>query len=112
MWQWRFGIKTKPSLPRLQNGEAIVAPKTPIKIVKATTFEAAALLRLSGLIFIGAEVQSGRAVLGFEDPEQLGAQLLLRHEQAGIPVNSLDFESAMRWAKDRAFAARRAGGLD
>jgi hypothetical protein len=83
-----------------------------VRIVSVGSYEGAALLRTLGFVFAGAEIgASGRTVLYFEDPDRKAEETLLAHEARGVLVNSLDFETGLRWAKDRIFAARRAGGL-
>lgn len=75
-------------------------------------FEEAALLRALGYRFVNAEIgESGRAILLFEDPQGKAREVVAAHAREGVSVNSLVFEEALRWAKDRVFAARREGGL-
>lgn len=84
-----------------------------IPSIQVSRFEDAALLQALGHRFIGSEIgPNGRAILNFENPQGAAGQLLLKHEREGVSVNSLVFEQALRWAKDRVFSARRAAGLE
>ena len=75
-------------------------------VVRAMTFESAALLRCLGFRFLRGERGARRVALCFEDADGKAAAALQRHDSEGVKVNSRDFQDALSWAKSAVFSVK------
>ena len=79
--------------------------------IRVADFETAAILRLNGVSFLGADVLGERVILRFADQDGEATALVNQHNSEGVNVNSQDYSDAVRWARDKVFATRRLSGL-
>ena len=80
--------------------------------VVADQIEHLAVLRTLGfaLLNIHLDDTTDRVRAEFKDPEGMAAELIERHENGALELNSLAPCQNFGWAKSRIFACRRAHG--
>lgn len=78
------------------------------KTLEVSEYISAALLKASGIRYLGTAPDSGERVeLLFDNTQNKAQAILDQHRNGGLPVNSAAFAYALREIKDLIFSARR-----